>query len=140
MPRQGLGGDVEPYSMDLRGTEPAALGDVRRWMTGALPHLGEDELQDVLIVADEILANAYEHTPGPSRVRLTRFTVPLGVMVEVDDGSPEHPRVQPAQPVTRQRGRGLHIVDALCEAWGVHDDPGGGGKTVWARISSAPGY
>ncbi len=132
---QGLGDEAEPCGLDLRGTEPAALGEVRRWLAEALRHLGEDELQDVLIVADEILANAYEHTPGPRGVRLTRLPEPHGVMVEVDDGSPEHPRIQPAQPLTRPRGRGLHIVDALCDAWGVHDDPAGGGKTVWVRIS-----
>ena len=35
---------------------------------------------------------------------------------------------------TARTGRGLFMVEALSQAWGVEPLPDGGGKTVWASI------
>ncbi|MDF3303324.1 ATP-binding protein, partial [Streptomyces sp. K1PA1] len=31
-------------------------------------------------------------------------------------------------------GRGLFLVDALSDRWGVEADPAGSGKTVWTEL------
>ncbi len=35
-------------------------------------------------------------------------------------------------------GRGLTLVAALAEAWGVAERPGAPGKTVWALVADGP--
>ncbi|MBB4689518.1 ATP-binding protein [Amycolatopsis jiangsuensis] len=125
------GYDSAPWVMDLRGTGLPALGRLRGWARRSLAHLGPDHLADVLVVVEEITANACEHTAGPSWARLTVLSHPCLVVIEVDD--PERRRPFLRQPDRSSlRGRGMLLVDRLTDAWGVHDNPDG--KTVWARL------
>ncbi len=137
MPEQKPGGYAGSWGLDLRGTQSTELHQVRHWMSRTLRDLDKDQLVDVLMVADELLANAYEHTSGPSCMRLAYRPVPCRVVVEVYD-------LSPAQPVVRHpaglvpHGRGMQLVDECSDAWGTPDDPRTGGKTVWARIACNP--
>jgi hypothetical protein len=55
---------------------------------------------------------------------------PAGVRVEVTDGSDELP-LSPARSDTEaESGRGLLLLDAMVDKWGVSPWRGGG-KTVW---------
>jgi len=122
--------------MDLRDTDPYALAAVRRWATGQCPHLDLDHLADVLLVADELVANAYTHGGGPQRARITAVTGPCRVVIEVDDLSTAHPHVRrPAPEVHHAHGCGMVLVEELADTWGVHENHESGGKTVWARLS-----
>ncbi|WP_240522216.1 ATP-binding protein [Amycolatopsis vastitatis] len=122
--------------MDLRDTGPFALAGVRRWATGQCSHLGADHLADVLLVVDELVANAYAHGGGPLRARITAMTRPCRVVVEVDDVSSAHPHVHPPTPeVDHACGYGMFLIDELADTWGVHENHDSGGKTVWARLS-----
>jgi hypothetical protein len=59
------------------------------------------------------------------------------LVIEVHDSSPERP-VQRAAGEYDVRGRGLAIVGALSESWGVRQGENGG-KCTWARLTvSAP--
>ncbi|MGW6918281.1 ATP-binding protein [Kitasatospora sp. NPDC054939] len=89
---------------------------------------------DALLVACELLTNAYEHTPGPLRLDLDLDLVDERLTVAVTDASPRRPVVRPYRP-HRPGGHGLHIVDRLATDWGV--TPRVGGKTVWAVVPSA---
>ncbi|WP_037802760.1 ATP-binding protein [Streptomyces sp. NRRL F-5135] len=64
----------------------------------------------------------------------TRFTqLPYGLRIEVHDASPTPP--EPRTPgADACDGRGLVLVAALAETWGVHDRRGPG-KAVWATLS-----
>lgn len=61
-----------------------------------------------------------------------------GLTVEVTDGGgPTRPI--PATPsVTARGGRGLNIISALAEEWGVRDSSSGE-VTVWVLVSEGPG-
>lgn len=104
----------------------------------ARSHLGEvaalwllDDLPTLELVASELITNAIVHTGSRPVVRLAN----LGdgcVRLEVADEAPERPvRIVPYEQHTR--GLGLHIVDALCESWGV-TEPGPSSKVVWATL------
>ncbi|WIX98868.1 ATP-binding protein [Amycolatopsis mongoliensis] len=121
-----------PWSLDLRGTTVPALVEVRRWAARTLGRIADDQLGDVLLVATELVTNAYDHGRGPLRVRMSHTPVPCRVRIEVDDSCPDHPVITTPAPDT-PGGRGMQIVDKLATAWGVLDHATGG-KTVWAEI------
>lgn len=90
--------------------------------------LAEEVLQDVLIVAGELVINAVDHgRPGPlGTVRLSWRSregrvhlrmLDAGYDPEFADGLPG-----PGEPESL-RGRGLFMVDAICEEWSVASDP-----------------
>lgn len=132
MSEAGRAGGDAPWALDLRGTGPSALARVRGWAAGTLGHLGPDHVADVLMVVDELVSNAYEHTTGPTFVRLTVLARPCLVVVEADDPARVRPRVRHPE-ITDLRGRGMQLVDSLADDWGVHENTEG--KTVWARLS-----
>ncbi|MEE1753328.1 ATP-binding protein [Streptomyces sp. SP18CS02] len=96
-------------------------------------YLTEWGLLDVADAAElaltELVANVVRHVPG-RRCRTCILLRPGGVRVEVADGSPRLPA--PAAPdELAPGGRGLLLVDAVTDRWGVRPHPGGDGKTVW---------
>ena len=97
---------------------------------------GDDgiDLDDVLVMLSELATNAVRHAGGGFEVAL--LDTADGVRVEVADSSPSVPQAQWV-PAGATSGRGLAIVDALSDAWGVTALEGGG-KAVWfeARASS----
>lgn len=129
--------NTEPWRIDVSGTGPAAMSRVRRWIGRTLHATGEDLLDDVLLVADELLANAYEHTPGPREVRLTYLPAPCRVVVEADDRSSTLP-VLHSLAHQEPRGHGMRLINDLSAAWGVHRDDTAPGKTIWSRITRSP--
>jgi anti-sigma regulatory factor (Ser/Thr protein kinase) len=55
------------------------------------------------------------------------------VLVQVWDGNHQRPVTQ--QPgMEAEGGRGLLLVDTLCQQWGVYTPDGWPGKVVWARV------
>ncbi len=129
-------GAAAPWVLDLRGTDPSALARIRRWAARALPHLGTDHLNDVLLVINELAANAYLHGGGPVRARITALTTPCRVVVEVDDLSSAFPRSPASRSgVHDASGHGMTLIHELADTWSVHDNPSSAGKTVWARLS-----
>ncbi len=133
-PGASVPSSVALWSMDLRHATAPALVEIRRWASRALSHVGDEHLGDVLLVATELVTNAYDHGRGPAEVRMSCTERPCRVRIEVDDHCPEHPAI--ADPaVDTPGGRGMQIVAKLAASWGVRDHPGGGGKTVWAEVS-----
>jgi anti-sigma regulatory factor (Ser/Thr protein kinase) len=133
MPEPSDDPDPAPWSMDLRGTAAPALVEIRRWASRMLVRVDEAHLGDVLLVATELVTNAYDHGHGPLRVRMSHARAPCRVRIEVDDNCPDRPVV--ATPsLERPGGRGMHLVDTLAHAWGVLEHPAGR-KTVWAEVS-----
>ncbi|MFC9747119.1 ATP-binding protein [Streptomyces niveus] len=90
-----------------------------------------------------MVTNAVRHARVPfGREIETRFLptgrpVPDGLRIEVHDASAQRPRHR-ATELDACDGRGLLIVDALADAWGVSDRVGVG-KLVWAVRRPADG-
>ncbi|WP_405192660.1 SpoIIE family protein phosphatase [Streptomyces anthocyanicus] len=114
----------------------AALAD---WSALGLPgteQLTEHLTADALVVVSELVTNAVVHAGTD---------VEVGLQVEgtgtlVVEATDQHPSRAPrsADPETphdsAEYGRGLRLVAALAEAWGITYRPGT--KTVWARLSA----
>ncbi|MEV6206220.1 ATP-binding protein [Kitasatospora sp. NPDC051914] len=88
-------------------------------------------VDDVLLVAAELLANAVDHAGGPVVMDLRLAPRARRMRIEVADASPARPRIRPARP-EEPHHRGLRIVDHIAAAWGSRPD--GTGKTVWAAL------
>jgi len=91
-------------------------------------------VDEVAVVVSELLGNAVRHAaPTPSgdlqlRWRLRAETVEVAV---VDGGGGRVRRSPATEDATT--GRGLHLVEALAEAWGTAE-AGPGERAVWASV------
>ncbi|MYZ34028.1 ATP-binding protein [Streptomyces sp. SID4917] len=97
---------------------------------------GLSELEDsAVLIVSELVSNAGLHAKvTPEQIIETRYFRSSGALrIEVHDGSPDRPWPRPADPEATD-GRGLLLVDALADEWGVADR-GGPGKVVWASLS-----
>ncbi|CAL9508932.1 hypothetical protein SUDANB176_03611 [Streptomyces sp. enrichment culture] len=100
-------------------------------------------VDDAVLILSELLSNACKHgrplgdaLAGDGDVRAAWRVDPRGrLVVEVTDGGgPTRPA--PATPsVTAHGGRGLNIVTALADDWGVRDEVPGE-VTVWVVVHS----
>jgi anti-sigma regulatory factor (Ser/Thr protein kinase) len=125
-------GNPDPMVLDLEPVHTLPpLVQVRQWAASALAELGDDHIHAVLLVATELVTNAYEHGGSPTRIRLDHNRTPCWVRVEVDDPVETVPVVGSSR-LGANRGRGLIIVDKLSVEWGVRSLDHG--KTVWAQI------
>jgi anti-sigma regulatory factor (Ser/Thr protein kinase) len=83
------------------------------------------------LVLTELVTNAILHAKTDIVVRVELGAD--GLRLEVADHSPRQPIVRHySQEATT--GRGLGLVEALTERWGVQPAPSG--KTVWAELSA----
>lgn len=86
----------------------------------------------VRLVATELVSNVVAHTRtrrGTLRAWNARPGSPF--RLEVEDDDPTEPRPGPALP-DEGTARGMHLVDAMCDGWGV-EPSARGGKIVWAE-------
>jgi serine/threonine-protein kinase RsbW len=94
-----------------------------------------DRLEDVLLCVSELATNALLHGVPPGRGYRVRLHLELGglLRVEVDDSGAGLPHVREAETGTEdESGRGLLLVSALADKWGVADRAPG--KTVWCEF------
>ncbi|WP_133849221.1 ATP-binding protein [Labedaea rhizosphaerae] len=133
MDRQVSGAaDREPnppnVSCDLDTTEFRELRQlVRALLSG---HQHDIVVDDAVLVADELVSNAHKHGRAPRACRLTMVDQSRRLRIEVDDASPDQPRLRTPD---MSGGRGLILVDRLATVWGVHN--AATHKTVWAELS-----
>ncbi|MET8474028.1 ATP-binding protein [Streptomyces sp. NPDC006422] len=122
---------------------PAGVGAARRRMREQLRMSGvpESVIDDAVLILSELLSNACRHgrplgddLAGDGDVRAAWRVDDRGCLtVEVTDGGgPTRPI--PATPsVTAHGGRGLNIITALADDWGVRDGMRGE-VTVWVTV------
>jgi len=122
-----------------RKTFPGTLdqpAQVRRELVTALQT--RPDLDEILLVASELCTNAVIHTRsghqgGTFMIEVTADGESLLIAV-TDSGAPTEPRLlNPAQTDTNFRG--LYVVKALSDGYGVHGDAEG--RTVWALFASS---
>lgn len=112
--------------------DPAALAGVRDFARQAAGDLGAHVDLDLLaVVVGELAANATMHQSGAARITVRRL--PGGQLeVEVCDEDPALPELVHQDPWALGGHRGIQLVAALAEAWGV--EPLDGHKRVWAQL------
>ncbi|MGW5210232.1 ATP-binding protein [Streptomyces sp. NPDC004051] len=119
-----------------------ALGEhsvrhLRRILRLYLKGSGLLEVADAAELAvSELLANVIRHVPG-RRCGICFLLQPGGVRVEVSDRCPRLP-VPGAGDTLAEGGRGLLLVGAVTDRWGVTPHPADGGKTVWFECGRSP--
>ncbi|MGK4579299.1 SpoIIE family protein phosphatase [Kitasatospora sp. HPMI-4] len=116
------------------GTElpavPSAVSEARAFLTKVLTSWDcAHTADDARLLLSEILTNAVQHARGPLGLHLRRTGTEL--TVELSDQSPRLPQPRPAA-ADDESGRGLLLVDALADRWGVR--PGNQGKTTWFTL------
>jgi anti-sigma regulatory factor (Ser/Thr protein kinase) len=95
-------------------------------------------LDDAAHIVAELAANASTHGRVTGRdFRLTLYVVAGTLRIEVSDTRGDQlPRLQHEDPGA-ESGRGLLLVDALADRWGVAPGPYPR-KTVWAEVKLVP--
>jgi anti-sigma regulatory factor (Ser/Thr protein kinase) len=107
--------------------DPASVRKARDFVRTNLCELGfPGSVDNGVLIASELVTNAVREAPDTPCLVAVRVGAGHPV-IEVHDCSPEPPKRQPPDFVA-ERGRGLHIVDALCEDWDCVRS--GGGKAV----------
>ena len=105
----------------------AARAFLRGALTGRLP---DETLDTAELLVSELVTNAIQHAGTEVTVDIAHG--PDLLRVAVTDGDP-HPRPRRAAAPAGERGRGLTLIAALTQAWGVRHVPGG--KQVWCLLT-----
>ena len=125
----------------LRSTVPADpswASRVRRLVSDHLTvlRLPSEQLDSAVLMTDELFANAVKYaSPDPrDTVTVTIEWTERTLRVSIADRSPVLPRRRTADAAA-ESGRGLAIVTALADDWGVtRPAPGARGKRVWFTL------
>ncbi|MDQ2874073.1 MAG: ATP-binding protein [Actinomycetota bacterium] len=116
---------------------PEAVADARSFTNSMLGawDVDDDAADNTALVVSELVTNAIQATlPGSSARVWLRLRHRAGlVAVEVADNSPASPAPGPPPDGDDEHGRGLLIVEALCEQWGCYQ-LSGAGKVVMAML------
>ncbi|MEU2603347.1 ATP-binding protein [Streptomyces albus] len=132
---------------------PSRIGQVRRIVSAQLHHWRLEALIDATALGlTELLTNVHQHAeaaggaddghdglPGARTGKhcTVELTYAWGrLTVSVHDHDPRLPRVRGSAGRERlsTHGRGLALVAAISESWGVRAQRDGSGKTVWFSL------
>ena len=105
----------------------------RHWVMHAIAASGVTGPQNqvVELLTAEVVANAAVHGPPDGTIRVKAWTDTRNAYVSVSDDSSTSPVVRHPEP-SDLSGRGMALVQALADDWGVEVGPGG--KTVWFSL------
>ncbi|MFF3331123.1 ATP-binding protein [Streptomyces sp. NPDC002888] len=103
---------------------------IRRIVRSFLDEWGLADLSDAVELATtELIANVVRHVPD-RRCTFLLLRQTEGIRVEVTDGGPELPCAPSEVSLEAEGGRGLMLLDAVVDKWGVSPWPSAG-KTIW---------
>lgn len=130
---------ASPVPTQYRMTLTVGEHSARHIRRIARMHLENWELRHltdtVELALTELIANVVRHVPD-SRCTLLLLKQPTGVRAEVTDAYGQLLPTPAAEPHPESEGgRGLLLLDALVDKWGVSPAPGGG-KTVWFECAT----
>jgi serine/threonine-protein kinase RsbW len=122
-------------SVWIRNT-PASAAAVRHFLHEEVEKagLGTDLADDAALLASELVGNSIRHARAlpAGYLNVTWLINEFGVRVQVTDGGGgKHPQIRQVS-VADTTGRGLAIVAALADDWGVEQEPAS--TTVWAHL------
>jgi serine phosphatase RsbU (regulator of sigma subunit)/anti-sigma regulatory factor (Ser/Thr protein kinase) len=114
--------------------DPASASAARRFVSDVLSQWGHPGLaHPATLMTSELVTNSVLHTSG--ELELAVYLDLDRLRIEVVDRSERLPAVQ-TPDAEAPGGRGLLIIEALSDRWGV--DSHGDGKAVWFEIALEP--
>jgi anti-sigma regulatory factor (Ser/Thr protein kinase) len=126
---------VEEFTLTLdalgadHGTPRRAWLEAREFLARHGLSARED---DVLLVISELITNSVLHAQAAPELVLRRLLDSPGLVIEVRDPSPVLP-VERDPDLALRGGRGIRLVSAIADKWGV-EVRGTAGKTIWAEF------
>jgi hypothetical protein len=115
------------------GSVPAARG----YVTDALHDVPVPVGQTAALLVSELASNVVQHAGGARFEVTVEHLAPDTLWIGVSDTGQGDP-VLHTPPVTVERGRGLQLVAALADRWGVRRRRSTAEKTVWFELRCAP--
>jgi anti-sigma regulatory factor (Ser/Thr protein kinase) len=112
----------------VRGSVPSA----RRFVAGAVADVPPEVSAAVALIATELASNSVQHASSAFAIRVEQL--PDRIRIEVEDDGAGQPVLGSPDPGATS-GRGLQIVSALADGWGVIPRDRAEGKTVWVTIA-----
>jgi anti-sigma regulatory factor (Ser/Thr protein kinase) len=96
---------------------PESVREARQFARDAIAAHADGEVgEDLLLALTEMTTNAVLHAATPFEVVIVTDGQ---VRLEVEDGSTDEP-VMASPTATTVGGRGLRIIEDVCDRWGVH--------------------
>jgi two-component sensor histidine kinase len=93
----------------------------------------ERAVDEATLIVSELVTNAIQANTHELRLLLSlEPSDPPLLMIAVEDDAPGTPQLGDGS-LTRSRGRGLLLVDALARRWGTRSTPES--KAVWAELA-----
>lgn len=126
------------YEQTTLHPDPSAAGHARRWITDLLARWDlAAAADDLRLVVSELVSNAVLHARTILDVALSVAEGVLELSVSDRDARSPRPRPQRADDAATG-GRGLLLVEALSDDWGVAERMEG--KQVWFRVAAPAGW
>lgn len=115
---------------ESRAADLIRVGEIRRASSSKLREWGMGELLDsVSLLLSELVTNAIRHGSA-SQVDVHLLYTSSEVRIQVRGGPVDALQVRESDPFG-EHGRGLLLVDAVADAWGVDED-----GWVWCTIAT----
>ncbi|NBM14754.1 ATP-binding protein [Streptomyces sp. GC420] len=112
---------------------PSRIGQVRRIVSAQLRYWHLDSLIELATLGvTELLSNVHRHAEPDKHCTVEIELLLDRLTVSVRDHDPRLPEFRPADPMATT-GRGLALIAAVSESWGVKPQ-GEGGKIVWFTL------
>jgi anti-sigma regulatory factor (Ser/Thr protein kinase) len=116
--------------------DSATSADGRNWARRSLPEVltrppRRDLYEDMDLVFTELISNAVRHGGGLREAQLANTGEHLRLIAA--DNDPRGPAVR-ARRVDRPNGRGMHLIQAIADRWGINRHHTEIGKRVWADL------
>ncbi|MBO3680523.1 ATP-binding protein [Streptomyces sp. NEAU-YJ-81] len=114
---------------------PSRIGQVRRIVSAQLRYWHLDPLIDpAALGVTELLTNVHRHAEPDKQCTVEIVLMLDRLTVSVRDQDPRLPRLRACDPVATH-GRGLALVAAVSQSWGMHARDDGSGKVVWFTLA-----
>ncbi|MFF9344661.1 MULTISPECIES: ATP-binding protein [unclassified Streptomyces] len=133
------------YAVELQAL-PSRIGQIRRIVSAHLRHWQLDDLVDpVQLGVTELLSNVHRHAQPDKECTVELELLLDRLTVSVRDNDPRMPVATESADLDpwdepdalATSGRGLAIVGALSDSWGVRPQ-GVSGKVVWFTLTAPP--
>jgi hypothetical protein len=120
--------DLPPTSESVPVARHMTVELLRVWQA---PH----DPDDVALLVTELVTNVVDHVDGEAMLTLELALAADSLKIAVADGSSVRPVVRELN-TDNPRGRGLQLVQAIADGWGIEEHHGG--KRVWLTLQHPP--
>jgi anti-sigma regulatory factor (Ser/Thr protein kinase) len=120
--------DLLPHSANVPAARHIAVELLKAWQA---PH----DHDDVALLVTELVTNVIDHVDGEAAFTLELALAGGWLQIAVADGSSVRPVVRELDS-DNPRGRGLRLIQALADRWGIEDHHDG--KRVWLTLQHPP--